>query len=315
MSGIRKKNKEKKAFGLIDSVINKMPEIHIPGYQYCGPGTKLAKRLARGDPGINKLDVACKDHDLAYASCKDTKSRRKADKVLIARAFKRVYSGDAKLNERTAALLVSGLMSAKMGLTKIGLGLGARKKIMKNSVKRRKRKSNRSTALKKKNKRNKKRKKQNKRNKKKKAKKKRKKSIAFSKLVRGARESIKKSKLKSSPLNETIMAAIRSAKDMKRSKTVKMPRVLKLPKFGGGALSILPILSGLSAIGSITASAAGIMKAIKDIENAKKQNMNGEKKIGRGLNLIYSKTNETASGSGFYLKPYHHQQQQQQQQH
>ena len=26
--------------------------MHIPGYQYCVPGTKLTKRLACGDPGI-----------------------------------------------------------------------------------------------------------------------------------------------------------------------------------------------------------------------------------------------------------------------
>ena len=29
-------------------------EFHIPGgYQYAGPGTRLGKRLARGDPGKN----------------------------------------------------------------------------------------------------------------------------------------------------------------------------------------------------------------------------------------------------------------------
>ena len=31
-------------------------EFHWPGYQYMGPGTKLAKRLKHGDPGINRLD-------------------------------------------------------------------------------------------------------------------------------------------------------------------------------------------------------------------------------------------------------------------
>lgn len=47
--------------GIVDSAINSLPfEMHIPGYQYCGPGTKLKKRLARGDPGINPLDKACK---------------------------------------------------------------------------------------------------------------------------------------------------------------------------------------------------------------------------------------------------------------
>ena len=29
-------------------------EFHWPGYQYMGPGTHLKKRLARGDPGINR---------------------------------------------------------------------------------------------------------------------------------------------------------------------------------------------------------------------------------------------------------------------
>lgn len=285
----KREKKKMKAFGLIDSIINKMPEIHIPSYQYTGPGTKLEKRLARGDPGKNKLDVACKDHDIAYAACEDSKSRRKADKILIERAFKRIYSRDAKLGERAVALLVSGLMSAKVGLTKIGLGLGGGK----NRHKKMKSRVNRSK----------------KRN-----------SIAFSELIRGAKDGIKKVKLNDrnySSLNKTVKAAIRSAKDMKRGKTVKIPRVLKLPKFGGNLQALLPILSGLSAIGSITSSAVGVVKAMKDIKNAKhlmeknqrqytsgQQNMSREKKIGRALNLIH-KTSKNARGSGFYLKPHH----------
>ena len=35
-------------------------EFHWPGYQYIGPGTNLAKRLKRGDPGINQLDKLAK---------------------------------------------------------------------------------------------------------------------------------------------------------------------------------------------------------------------------------------------------------------
>ena len=35
-------------------------EFHWPGYQYLGPGTKLKKRLARGDPGLNRLDKIAK---------------------------------------------------------------------------------------------------------------------------------------------------------------------------------------------------------------------------------------------------------------
>ena len=39
-------------------------EFHWPGYQYMGPGTHLAKRLKRGDPGINRLDQIAKQHDI-----------------------------------------------------------------------------------------------------------------------------------------------------------------------------------------------------------------------------------------------------------
>ena len=35
-------------------------EYHVPGYQYLGLGTKLKKRLARGDPGKNRLDRIAK---------------------------------------------------------------------------------------------------------------------------------------------------------------------------------------------------------------------------------------------------------------
>lgn len=278
--------KEKKAYGLIDRIINKLPEIHIPGYQYCGPGTDLEKRLRRGDPGINKLDAACKDHDIAYDAIQDSKDRRKADKELIGRAFKRVYSTDANMKERAAALLVSGLMSAKRGLSKIGLGLDGSSNC---SRRRRKRKRISKRGVKRRAKRKKKMKK--------------KKSIPFGQLVKSARASIKESKSKSLNLNDTIHAAIRSAKEVKRrGNTVKMPpRVLKLPKFGGSVLGILPILSGLSAIGSITASTVGIVNALKQMEKAKKQHITGHK-IGRGPHLSYERG---VKGYGFYLKPYH----------
>ena len=42
-------------------------EFHLPGYQYLGPGTKLEKRLKRGDPGKNRLDRIAKQHDIDYS--------------------------------------------------------------------------------------------------------------------------------------------------------------------------------------------------------------------------------------------------------
>ena len=55
----KRKSTQRRGKGLVNSIIDKLPvELHIPGYQYCGPGTKLKERLARGDPGINPLDAA-----------------------------------------------------------------------------------------------------------------------------------------------------------------------------------------------------------------------------------------------------------------
>ena len=48
-------------------------EFHWPSYQYMGPGTHLEKRLARGDPGINRLDRIAKVHDIDYGKAKDLK--------------------------------------------------------------------------------------------------------------------------------------------------------------------------------------------------------------------------------------------------
>nr|WP_129335181.1 hypothetical protein [Enterobacter cloacae complex sp. 2DZ2F20B] len=110
--------------GIVNSVINKLPfELHIPGYNFCGPGTKLEKRLARGDKGRNQLDEACKFHDIAYGEHKDLENRHKADKVLLDKAKLRLRSSDASLGEKAAALGVAAAMKAK-----IKLGMGCRVK-------------------------------------------------------------------------------------------------------------------------------------------------------------------------------------------
>ena len=55
--------------------------------RFCGPGTKLEKRLARGDTGINPLDSACKEHDIAYSENQsDIQARNIADQVLADKA-------------------------------------------------------------------------------------------------------------------------------------------------------------------------------------------------------------------------------------
>lgn len=115
-------SKKRKGKGLLNKIIDKIPfEMHVPGYQYCGPGTHLEKRLKRGDPGKNPLDVACKAHDIAYNEHKDSIERAEADKILQKVAMKRVFSKDATIGERTTALGVAMAMKVKRTLSGKGL--------------------------------------------------------------------------------------------------------------------------------------------------------------------------------------------------
>ncbi|KAL6418401.1 hypothetical protein ACFW04_012133 [Cataglyphis niger] len=112
--------------GLLNKAINALPfELHIPGYQFCGPGTRLAKRLARGDRGVNPLDAACREHDVAYSRSGDLADRHVADRALAERARERVAASDSTLGERAAATAIWATMKAK---TKFGMGAPARVK-------------------------------------------------------------------------------------------------------------------------------------------------------------------------------------------
>lgn len=100
---------------LLNNIINNLPvELHLPGYNYCGPGTRLQERLARGDKGINQLDEYCKQHDIAYNKSSDLEERHKADIILLKMAKKRANSPKASLGEKMAANLVNKTMLAKV---------------------------------------------------------------------------------------------------------------------------------------------------------------------------------------------------------
>lgn len=105
--------------GFIDRMLQKLPEIHIKGYNYCGPNTNLKNRLSRGAVGINKLDCACMAHDIAYDESNDLRSRCKADKILILNAIGRIFAKDSQIGERFVALLILWLISVKLFLCKI----------------------------------------------------------------------------------------------------------------------------------------------------------------------------------------------------
>lgn len=103
-----------KGKGLINTLINNLPvELHLPGYQYCGPGTHLQRRLRRGDKGINPLDNACMQHDIAYISS-NLGDRHKADLQLKNMAKQRLASKDASRGEKVASWLVNKIMKAKI---------------------------------------------------------------------------------------------------------------------------------------------------------------------------------------------------------
>lgn len=112
---------DKEGSGIINDLINNLPfELHVPSYNFLGPGTKLDMRLKRGDKGINKLDEAAKEHDIFYKNHKDVESRHIADKILEEKSIDRIISKDADLLERLIAIPTAGTMFIKR---KLGMGL------------------------------------------------------------------------------------------------------------------------------------------------------------------------------------------------
>ena len=108
----RKKTRRQRGRGVdIQKWIGKTGlEFHWPGYQYMGPGTKLEKRLKRGDPGINRLDRIAKQHDIDYSRARNLQDKWKADEKMI-KAIDRL-PGKRTMTER----IVKKIMQAKKRL-------------------------------------------------------------------------------------------------------------------------------------------------------------------------------------------------------
>ena len=74
--------KEVAGGSFLNTLVNKLPfEMHLPGHNFTGPGTKLYKRLnSDGTPKewsipIHRVDNAAYHHDLCYSKHDDTKTR------------------------------------------------------------------------------------------------------------------------------------------------------------------------------------------------------------------------------------------------
>lgn len=257
-----------KGKGVFNTLLDKLPvELHLtPSYNFCGPGTKLQKRLARGDTGINPLDNHCRVHDIAYSQSKNIEDRHAADKILQQGAWQRVKSKDANFGERVGAFAVAAAMKAKRTL---GLGMqrdtGRTLRIRKMSKMRNKKVALRSVVDK----------------------------------VKLALKQMNVNKDNSAhAMNLGLGVARAAVKAAGGRKKIRQPRIIPLPK-RGGFIPLIPLFAGLSALGALSGGAAGIAKAVNDSKTGKKA-LEESVKHNRMMEAIAL----GKKGSGLYLKPY-----------
>ena len=74
-------------------------EKHFPGYNFCGPGTNLNRRIKNNVQPMDALDQAAKEHDLVteprgpYRGKDNPKAMRAADRKLMNAAIRLRASG------------------------------------------------------------------------------------------------------------------------------------------------------------------------------------------------------------------------------
>lgn len=264
----------RKGSGLLNTVINKLPfELHIPGYNYCGPGTKLFKRLARKDVGINLLDEACKEHDISYSDSNELAKRHVADEKLYQEAVKRVKSSDAGLGEKLAASLVAVAMKGK---TKMGMGVKERyRSIKRSNIKNRRKSRSRRKHVGG--------------------------AMSFIQAMKTAGRALRKVGRKVGAL-ENAKIAYDSLRNV-GERRIKNPRsrIIRIPK-RGGILPLIPIFAALGALGSLGGGAAAIAKAANAAKAAREQLL--ETKRHNKAMEVGATNSGGSSGSGLYVKPY-----------
>jgi len=277
--------------GFLNSLLAKVPfELHLPGYQYCGPNTRLEERLAKGQRGINPLDAACMLHDIAYSKHGDTSSRHKADIVLANAADKRLTAKDATFGEKAASWIVSKAMrgKVKIGAGSVVKGASCKNRKMKHVI-RRKVKNNLGGM----------------KRKYKAIKQKKVKKVGgvlqykknFRAAVQSAKNALKRGD--TSDLNKASIIALKAAKRVITPSTRKQyhPRVIPIPKRGGFLSLLLPIFSAVSALGAMAGGAAGIASAVDKANQARKM-LAESQRHNRSMEEVAVK------GGGLYLRPY-----------
>ena len=107
-----------KGGSILNKMINSLPvEMHLPGHNFTGPGTKLNKRLnanltpkAWSKP-INRIDKAAYHHDICYLKNNDTETRNRVCDKNMLEEMKNIYN--PSLRERMERGLVSTLIGTK----------------------------------------------------------------------------------------------------------------------------------------------------------------------------------------------------------
>ena len=104
---------------LLNKFINNLPvEIHLPGHNFTGPGTKLNKRLnpdltpREWSMPVNRVDKAAYHHDICYLENDDTTTRNAVCD---------------KNNPTLREILDKSIVSKLIG-TKVKFGMGVKKK-------------------------------------------------------------------------------------------------------------------------------------------------------------------------------------------
>ena len=114
---------------LLNKAINNLPfEMHLPGHNFTGPGTKLKKRLKpdltrqEWRKPVNRVDKATYHHYVCYLKNDDTATRNAVCDKNMLKELEGIYNHT--LRERLDKSIVSKLIG-----TKVKFGMGVKKKV------------------------------------------------------------------------------------------------------------------------------------------------------------------------------------------
>ena len=119
----------KRGGSILNKAINNLPfEIHLPGHNFTGPGTKLKQRLKPDltpqdwSKPINGVDTAAYHHDVCYLKHKDTETRNKLCDKNMLDEMDGIFN--PTLRERLERSIVDKIIGSKV---RFGLGTPLKK--------------------------------------------------------------------------------------------------------------------------------------------------------------------------------------------